>query len=332
MKFFARLLLWLIGGLAPLVAVGAGLGFYLLWTPAPAAPHLTGALRQGVIDVAGMRRTYSLYEPANLRPGAPLVIAMHGSDGTGARLRIATGYGFDRLADEHGFAVAYPNAFEGNWNACNIAGDYSANRLDVDDVSFLAALVDELARDTGIDRNRVFATGVSRGGQMAYRLALEAPSRFRAVAAVAANLPTSENFKCRPSAHGASSVMIMNGVEDPLNPYYGGEVQFYGLYRRGHVRSSRSSGQYFADLNHITATPAANETRFANGVRVEDLRWGNAGAVEIELVGIHGGGHGLPQPYRRGPRLLGPSPAMPNGPVLIWSFFDRQRPGPAASG
>jgi polyhydroxybutyrate depolymerase len=57
-------------------------------------------------------------------------------------------------------------------------------------------LVDKLVRDIGIDPSRVFATGISRGGHMAFRLALEAPSRFRAVAAVGANVPTSENFKC----------------------------------------------------------------------------------------------------------------------------------------
>jgi polyhydroxybutyrate depolymerase len=46
----------------------------------------------------------------------------------------------------------------------------------------------------------------------------------------------------------------------------------------------------------------------------------------VELVAIHGGGHGLPQPYWRRPRLLGPSPMEPNGPALIWAFFERQQP------
>ena len=37
---------------------------------------------------------------------------------------------------------------------------------------------------------------------------------------------------------GTSSVMIMNGTKDPLNPFNGGEVKFFGLYGRGKVRSS----------------------------------------------------------------------------------------------
>jgi polyhydroxybutyrate depolymerase len=323
-KTFVRLLLWFIAGLATITILGAGLLFYLLWTPAPAMPHLSGTLSRGAIQVAGLERTYSLYTPRNLAPGAPLVIAMHGSDGTGARMRIATGYGFERLADQYGFAVVYPNAFEGNWNACNIQGDYSANRLNVDDVGFLTALVDKIATEVGIDRSRAFAIGISRGGQMAYRLAVEAPSHFRAVAAVAANVPTPENFKCSRRAVGATSIMIMNGVEDPLNPFNGGEVQLFGLYRRGHVRSSRASGQYFADLNHIAGAPTTSELQFAEGVSVEDVRWRSDGPIQVELIGIHGSGHGIPQPYGRGPRLLGPSPREPNGPALIWSFFERQ--------
>ena len=81
---------------------------------------------------------------------------------------------------------------------------------------------------------------------MAFRLALEAPSRFRAVAAVSASVPTPENFKCKPAGQGTSSVMIMNGTRDPINPFDGGEVKFLGLLKRGKVRSSRESGQYLA--------------------------------------------------------------------------------------
>jgi polyhydroxybutyrate depolymerase len=69
-------------------------------------------------------------------------------------------------------------------HACNIVGDYSANKLNIDDVGFLTGIVDKLISEIGVDPGRVFATGISRGGHMAFRLALEAPSRFRAVAAV----------------------------------------------------------------------------------------------------------------------------------------------------
>jgi polyhydroxybutyrate depolymerase len=327
---FRRLLRFLLRALIAVVAfavVLVALFAYFVYTPSSAAPRLSGTLTKGTLAVAGLTRTYSTYVPRELAKGAPLVVVMHGAGENGARMRIETGYGFERLADEHGFAVVYPNAYGGYWDVCTIAEDVSANGLNIDDVGFLIGMVDKLVSEISVDPGRVFAAGSSRGGFMAFRLALEAPSRFRAVAAVSANVPSPENFKCKPAGQGTPSVMIMNGTDDPLVPFDGGSVSLFGLfYRLGKVRSSRESGQYFADLNHITGTPERNETQVANGVRVEQVLWRNNSNVEVELVAIHGGGHGIPQPYRRHPRLLGPSPTEPNGPAVIWAFFERQRP------
>jgi polyhydroxybutyrate depolymerase len=318
MKGILRFFLW---ALIVVVALGALL-VYFVYSPAPEVPKLSGKLSKGTVQVGGRKRTYLAYVPQGLREGAPLVVVMHGSGMNSTQMRRATGYGFERLADEHGFAVVYPNGYEGYWNACNIVGDYSANKLNIDDVEFLTGMADKLITEIGVDRDRVFATGVSRGGHMAFRLALEAPSRFRAVAAVAANVPTPENFKCKPLGQGTSSVMIMNGTKDPLNPFDGGEVKFFGLLKRGRVRSSRESGQYLADLNHITGTP-----ELTSEDHVDQVLWRNGSRVEVELLALHGGGHGMPQPYVRYPRILGPTLEEPNGPAVIWAFFERQRPG-----
>ena len=317
MRRFLRLVLW---GFVVIAALGGALFGYFVYAPAPEMPKLSGKLTAGSITIGGLKRTYLVYVPRGLRKSAPLVVAMHGSGEDGARMRFETGYGFERIADERGFAVVYPNGYEGYWNACNITGDYSANRLNIDDVGFLRALVGKLAAEIGIDPGRAFATGVSRGGHMAFRLALEAPERFRAVAAVSASVPTPDNFKCRPAGHGTSSVMIMNGTDDPLNPYDGGEVKLLGMLNRGTVRSSRESARYFAGLNDIADAPQAQ----TQAPGVERMLWRNGSGVEVELVTVHGGGHGMPQPYWRRPRILGPSPSEPNGPAVIWSFFERQ--------
>ncbi|HEV8579864.1 MAG TPA: PHB depolymerase family esterase [Thermoanaerobaculia bacterium] len=323
MRRALRFFLW---GLIVVVALGGALFRYFVYSPAPEAPRLSGKLIKGTLEAGGWKRTYLTYVPQGLPEGAPLVVVMHGSGQNGAQMRRATGYGFERLADEHGFAVVYPDGYEGYWNGCNIVGDYSANKLNIDDVGFLTRMVDKLITEIGVDRGHVFAAGASRGGHMAFRLALEAPARFRAVAAVAANVPAPENFKCKPAGQGTSSVMIMNGTKDPLNPFEGGEVKLFGLFRRGKVRSSRESGQYFADLNHITVAPETKDIQVTGKDRVEQVLWRNGSKVEVELIAIHGGGHGMPQPYRRYPRIQGPTPKEPNGPAVIWAFFERQRP------
>jgi polyhydroxybutyrate depolymerase len=321
LRFLAFCLLSLLG----LVALCGALFGYFVYTPPPEIPHLSGTLTKGSIEVGGLKRTYTTYVPRGLAQGAPLVVVMHGSGENAARIRAETGYGFDRLADEHGFAVVYPNSYTFDWDDCGKVGDVSVNGVNIDDVGFLVALVDKLITEIGIDRGRVFATGVSAGGFMSIRLALEAPSRFRAVAAVSANMPTPENSKCKPVGQG-TSVMIMNGTKDPLVPFNGGEVNLLGLfYKGGNVRSSRDSGQYFADLNNIVGAPETNQTPMADKVGVEQVLWRNGSKAEVELVAIHGGGHGITQPYWRRPRLLGPSPMEPNGPALIWAFFERQQ-------
>jgi polyhydroxybutyrate depolymerase len=326
MKRVLRFLVFCLVGLLGLVALCGALFAYFIYSPAPEIPRLSGTLTKGSIEVGGLKRTYITYVPGELAKGAPLVVVMHGSGENAGRIRAETGYGFERLANEHGFAVVYPNAYTFDWDDCGKVGDFSANGLDIDDVGFLTALVDKLISEIGVDRGRVFATGVSAGGFMSMRLALEAPSRFRAVAAVAANMPTAVNSKCKPAGQG-TSVMIMNGTKDPLVPFNGGEVNLLGLfYKGGNVLSSRESGQYFADLDNITGAPEVSQTPLADGVIVEQVLWRNGSKAEVELVAIHGGGHGITQPYWRRPRLLGPSPMEPNGPAVIWAFFERQRP------
>ena len=124
MKRALRFFLW---GLIVVVALGGALFGYFIYSPAPEVPRLSGKLTKGTLEVSGWKRTYLTYVPRGLKKGAPLVVVMHGTGESGARIRRVTGYGFDRLADEQGFAVVYPDGYEGYWNACNVVGDYSAN-------------------------------------------------------------------------------------------------------------------------------------------------------------------------------------------------------------
>ncbi len=319
-----RVLLLFARALIIVVLLLGALFVYFIYAPDPQVPPLSGRLINGAIQADGLTRTYLTYVPQGLKNRAPLLLVMHGSGERGSQMRSATGYGFERLADQRKFAVVYPDGYEGYWNACNVVGDYSANKLNVNDVGFLTSLVDKLIIEIGVDSRRVFASGISRGGHMAFRLALEAPDRFRAVAAVAANLPVPENFKCKPAGQGTSSILIMNGTKDPLNPFDGGDVSFFGLLKRGAVLSSRQSGQYFADLNNLLDRSETKEVQLADGVQVQQILWRRDSQPEVELIAVIGGGHVMPQPYWRAPRLLGPTPKEPNGPAVIWEFFERQ--------
>jgi polyhydroxybutyrate depolymerase len=171
----------------------------------------------------------------------------------------------------------------------------------------------------------VFATGISNGGQMALRLALEAPGRVRAVAPVAASLPAERNMDCRPAGRPVS-VLLMNGTADPMNPFTGGDVALYGLIgNRGAVLSSEDSIDYFRDLAGHTGAPAQGELPDrdpGDGSRVEVRRWEAPGRKLVALYAIRNGGHNAPSPQLEIPRLLGPTNHDISAAEEIWRFFE----------
>jgi polyhydroxybutyrate depolymerase len=324
MKKFLRILAIAFFSILALVAFVGMLFGYFIYSPPATVPKLSGTLSKKYVELDGLKRSYLTYVPKDLPKGAPLVVVLHGSGQTGADIRGETGYGFERLADAQGFSVVYPSAYTFDWNDCSKIGDYEVNGSAVDDIGFLVTVVNQMIEGGSVDEKRVFVTGVSAGGSMSIRLAMEAPSVFSAVAAVSASVPAAEHFKCSPGG-STPPVMIMNGTKDPLVPFEGGEINLLGyFFKAGNVRSAGQSAQYFAELNGLSdpETVWSASTDIDEGI--ERVRWRDKLGTRVELVSVRGGGHGMPQPYWRRPRLLGPSPMKPNGPELIWSFFKQQ--------
>jgi polyhydroxybutyrate depolymerase len=90
-------ILWVLG---LLVLIGPAYGYYW-YSPAPSSPPLSGTIRSGTLGVGNRDRTYLIYVPASVSVQPALVIVLHGSAMDGARMRVCTGYEFDRLADQH---------------------------------------------------------------------------------------------------------------------------------------------------------------------------------------------------------------------------------------
>jgi polyhydroxybutyrate depolymerase len=81
------------------VLIAAAYGYYW-YSPAPLLPPLSATIRQASVRVGDTERTYLIYVPEGLRAKAALVLLLHGSGMDGARMRLCTGYEFDRLADQ----------------------------------------------------------------------------------------------------------------------------------------------------------------------------------------------------------------------------------------
>jgi polyhydroxybutyrate depolymerase len=287
-------------------------------------PALPGELVAGSLEHEGRTRTWRAYLPAQRAASPALVFVLHGSGGDWEQARAGYAYDFDVLAETEGFIPIYPDGFEQHWNDCRKAGPYVANTLDVDDVGFFRALVERFASEHGADRARVFATGISNGGQLALRLALEAPDLVRAVAPVAASLPAERNMDCRPAGRPVS-VLIMNGTDDPMNPFEGGDVALYGLVgNRGAVLSSAESADYFRDIagyNGAAERSVLPDLAPDDGSTVEVTRWQASGRKSVALYAIQNGGHNAPHPELTIPRLFGPTNHDIHAAHEIWRFF-----------
>ena len=320
-----------------IVAVAAGLAAAWWWYLSDdivAGAAMPGELVRGTLVHDGIERRWLVYLPTTLADRPSIVLVLHGSGGDGDRIRRLTSHAFDRQAERHGFIAVYPDGFERHWNDCRATAGYSANARDIDDVGFLGALVDAMRARWGADPSRLFAAGLSNGGHMAYRLGLEAPERVRGIAAIAASLPVGANLDCARRGRPVP-VMIVNGTDDPVNPYGGGLVDFLGDTSRGSVLSATDTAAYWAGLAGLTDAPetlAMPDDVPGDGSTVSRTVWARDGVPSVVLVTVAGGGHTIPHPRSRLPRLLGRTNHDVDAAAMICDFFDRlSRPAISAA-
>jgi len=312
------------GILLAAVAALVGGGLYLFHFTLVPEPELPGTLARGELDWNGHARTYTYYLPARRRPNPALVFVFHGSGGDAAQARLSYAYEFERLAEHYGFIVVYPDGYEKHFNGCRKKGPYAANTQAIDDVGYIRQLSSHFSRRYGTDPEAVLATGISNGGQMALRLALEAPDLVAAVAPVATSMPTARNMDCSLSGLPVP-LLLINGTDDPMNPYQGGKVALYGLVGdRGQVVSSLESVEYWARLAGHSQQPA----RFTlpdmapdDSSTTEVTLWRQPGLESVALYTVHGGGHNVPHPVLKAPKLLGGTSRDFIGAEAIWAFF-----------
>lgn len=273
----------------------------------PLASQLTGRTRVGGMVVGGLSRSYRLHLPARVAARPGLVLALHGARSAGIELEAESG--LDREADRLGWIVVYPDGVGQEWDtyAC-------CAQPGVDDVGFLRALIDRVAGANGVDPDRVYVAGHSRGAMMAYRLGCELGDRLAAIAPVAGNMADPSGsvraVACHPDR--ALSVLAVNGAGDPEIPIAGGP---------SHVLRE---GITYAPLDAVIgrwreldgcAGPAVTSASAAAASRT----WACRGGSEVRSVVVAGGGHAWP-----GAPLVNPpwSPAATyDAGAAIMAFF-----------
>lgn len=280
------------------------------------SPYGPGEYERNIV-VGGRTRRYEMHIPVGYTKARPwpVVVSFHGGGGRGATARLESG--LDGKADSAGFIVVYPDGsgLLGSrlltWNAGECCG--YALRNSVDDVAFTRALLDDLARIFHVDSRRVYATGLSNGAFMAYRLACELSDRIAAIAPIAGVMVTSTCGPSRPV-----SLIHFHGTADPAAPYNGGVGD--RSISKTNFASVIDTIQGWARRDGINAEPVRRERK--GNAEITEYR-GEDG-TEVVLVTVVGGGHTWPG----GKRMLafkwvGALDTSISANDMMWDFFQR---------
>jgi polyhydroxybutyrate depolymerase len=294
-------------------------------------PALNGIDKKASLIHDNLVRTFHIHFPSLFNDSVqmPLVIALHGRGGTGESMVIVTRKGFDKLADKDGFIVVYPDGVELNWNDGRMDEEANdrAHRENIDDVGFISSLIDYMIKGYNIDPKRAYVTGISNGGIMSYRLACELSHKIAAIAPVDGNIPHLLVYECYPTM--PVSVLAINNVNDPLVPYYGGNI--YSSIRRlnlGKVLSVKESIEFWVNRNNCTSSPVVTEEPDLDprdGTRVTSEEYINRNdGTEVILYSVDGGGHTWPGGFQYLPSfIVGKTCRDFDACEVIWSFFKK---------
>jgi len=271
-----------------------------------------------LLQIGDLHRSYVVHVPPHYDPKSPIpvVLALHGAATNG---RMMANYsGLAKKADEAGFAVVYangtgPGGIMLTWNSggARRAGEAST----ADDVGYIRKVLDDLQMCLTVDAKRVYATGLSNGAMMCYRLASEMSDRIAAIAPIAGTIAVDNYHPKRPVP-----VMHFHGTADKVVPMQGPQNDAARLFG---FRSVPETMRILVACNACAQDPQTTELpdKAHDGTQVtRKIYAAKEGGAEVVLYVIDGGGHTWPG--RQPPvRFLGKSTAQISANDLIWEFF-----------
>ncbi len=240
----------------------------------------------------------------------PLVFNLHGGS-LNAQQQLDYSK-MNEVADTAGFIVVYPNAVLTAWS-CGI--NLTAGH--VNDVGFIDALIDTLANNYNIDRERIYCCGFSLGGFMSQRLACELSNRIAAIADVAGSI--GQDFTTNYTATHPMPVLKFHGTADQIIPYSG----------KNDYCSVQQTLSYWTNFNHcnLPDTTLILDIDPFDGCTVQKIKHtfyqGNGEVVSYKVLN---GGHTWPGGDKAYFTYLSVGPIGNtcmdiNASKLIWEFF-----------
>lgn len=235
----------------------------------PHPPIAAGDTQSLEMEHEDKKRRYLLRIPDNYSPEAPTPV-LFGFGGWGDSPEEFSGYarmGTTRATDDA--IIVYPEGFERAWEPA----PYAKTR-DGEDIRFIKRILDAVDADYHVDRNRVYAMGMSNGGGFTSVLGCHAQDMFAAVAMVSGAFYTPVETNC---VDAPMHTLIMHGTRDKMLTYEGGT-----RHESGYLPVRTVLGGYL-HRNHCDMTfqsrPAAGDSERLNF---------NGCAKDVELYKVPG--------------------------------------------
>jgi len=286
------------------------------------------------IGIDGIDRRYAIYIPQDYKNiSLPIIFELHGG---GVYIEDMTGESGHKtpfklwmeIAENEKFIVVYPEGLNGSygkptWNDCRGDCQVSSN---ADDVHFIDTLISKISSEYQIDANRIYVSGLSNGGFMAQRIAIELNDKIAAVSSVVASKPAVSvcNNPPRPI-----SILFMFGTDDNYMPYNGGYLSNPPSPSHGSVISVDETIEYWVNVNHTDTIPEYKvfpDLDTDDGGIVEKYSYKNGNNnTEVIFYKINGAGHSAPSIKERYSALFEQYFNKQNHDIEmtteVWNFF-----------
>ena len=271
-------------------------------------------------DMNGETRQYILHRPDGLQENSPLVFVLHGLGGSASGIREYSR--MDKVADENGFAVCYPQGTGGSEDTkytkkgthfWNVGYEVHKNET-VDDVEFITSLAMFLQEKYNLDSEKTFCTGMSNGGDMSYLLGCAAPDIFKAIAPITGCMMKWIYDSC--NENDPVPVFHVHGTADHTTYYDGDEENrdewgaYMGVEKTINLWIERN------ECSNTSVDTLPDIDKNDGSIVIAQKNTGGKNNNEVWFYKVIGGDHEWPQgwPKNSGNQDL-------NTSAEIWNFF-----------
>ena len=273
----------------------------------------------------GLTRKYKAHVPPNYDKNTktPVVIYIHGGGGSSEGSKNDGLYAYSDkydfiLLSPAGTGVLKDRLLVWNLGPYLINGNIQnhpnyASEHNTDDIGFLSKMIDDVKNKFNVDENCIYATGISQGGMMSYRLACELSDKIAAIAPVA---PPAGPMNCAPSR--PVPAMHIHGTADPCAPFNGGMSGGCLGTEKELFQSAQEMVDRWKEINKCSAGSATVYQK-GNAICVSYRQC--QGSSEVEFCTVEGMGHTYPSGWQYLPvRTVGPV-SYDISFDQIWDFF-----------